>query len=124
VFFLSLLLGWALLLSRRFFVSGELGNARRRTKNQILFALTAISYLGFVFYVAANPRITVISTSHRIRHIIDRSAVGNYREPLPSGVSPGGRYLFVFESWDPENFIVQVSIVDASSGRIVGQLAM
>jgi multisubunit Na+/H+ antiporter MnhC subunit len=45
VAFLSLLLVLSLLLSWRFFLRGEIGNPKRRIRNQILFGLTAMAYL-------------------------------------------------------------------------------
>jgi|GEM_PF-1452246 len=122
--FLSFLLVSWLILSWRFFVWSEFSNPKRQIRNQILFALTTTTYLGFVFWVATMPRLASIPASPRIRYRIERSeaeAYYGYRELLPSGVSPDGRYLFVFESWHSKPFMVQVSIVDTGSGRIIGR---
>jgi len=115
--FLSLLLILSLLLSWRLFVRGEIGNPRRRIKNQILFAGTAAAYLGFVFCVTASTRLASLGRSWGSLHA--RSVDG--RQSFPYGVSPDGRYLFVFESLQGRPFMVRVSIVDIGSGRITGQ---
>jgi hypothetical protein len=114
--FLSLLLVSLFLLSWRLFVRGEIGNPKRRIGNQILFAMAAAVYLGFVFSVAASPRLAWIGSTSGS----DENRIAQDR-PLPYGVSPDGRYLFAFESVDRRPFMVRVSIVDTGSGRIIGR---
>jgi hypothetical protein len=117
VAFLSVLLVLSFLLSWRFFVRGEIGNPKRRIRNQILFGITATAYLGFVFCVASSPKLASIgSTWTKINQfLIDLGQT-------PYGVSPDGRYLFVFESLDRRPFMVRVSLVDTRTGRVTGQL--
>jgi len=110
---LSLLLGSSLVLSCRFFVRGEIGNPKRRIRNQILCAMTATAYLGFVFSVAASPRLASLQGTWSRTTIINLA--------LPSGVSPDGRYLFVSESLGRRPFMTRVSIVATGSGLITSQ---
>lgn len=110
-----LLILW-LLLSWRFFIQGEIGNWRRRIRNQILFGLGTTVYLGLVILAASSPKLTSIGDTWRI---IDSSGFGWQGKPY--GVSSDGRYLFVFEFLDRSPFMVRVSIVDTASGKVTGQ---
>jgi hypothetical protein len=115
--FVSILLVLSLLLSWRFFVLGEIGNPKRRIKNQLLFGITSTSYLGLVFCVATSTRLASLGS---IWTEIRPSAFLGGRE-LPCGVSSEGRYLFAFESLDSKPSWVRVSIVDTQTGRVTGQ---
>jgi hypothetical protein len=118
VAFLSLLLVLSLLLSWRFFIRGEIGNPKRRIRNQILFGITATVYLGFVFYGMSSARLTSVGSTWSAI-----SPARFYRDHgMPYSVSPDGRYLAVFESLDHRPFMVRVSIVDTRTGRVTGQL--
>jgi hypothetical protein len=119
VAFLSLLLLSSLLLSWRFFVRGEIGNPKRRIRNQLVFATTATAYLGFVFCVAASPRLASIGGTWGSPDAPYRSFVQG--RPLANGISPDGRYLFVFETMERRPFMVRVSIVDTRTGHVTGQ---
>jgi hypothetical protein len=115
--FLSALLISALLLCWRFFVRGEIANPKRRIRNQLLFGIIATAYLGFVFCVESSPKLASIgSTWKESNPFIPDPEQPSY------GVSPDGRYLFIFESLDHRPFMVRVSIVDTRTGRVTGQL--
>ncbi len=118
VAFLSLLLVWSLLLSWRFFIRGEIGNPKRRIRNQILFGITATTYLGVVFGVTSSARLTSVGSTW--------SAVSptwfSRDHGMPYSVSPDGRFLAVFESLAHRPFMVRVSIVDTHTGRVTGQM--
>jgi hypothetical protein len=118
VAFLSLLLALSLLLSWRFFVRGEIGNPKRRIRNQVLFGITATVYLGVVFCVTSSARLTSVGSTWSVV-----SPAWFYRDQgIPYSVSPDGRYLAVFETSDHRPFMVRVSIVDTHTGRVTGQM--
>jgi hypothetical protein len=115
--FLGVLFVSAFFLSWQFFISSEIGNPKRRLRNQLLFGITAAAYLGVVFCVSASPWIASIGSTWSVGKITPYLNRG-----LPAYcVSPDGRYLAVFESPDGKPFVVRVSMVDTQTGRTTGR---
>lgn len=116
--FLSLLMLSSFLLSWRFFVQGEIGNSKRRIRNQFLFGITITTYLGFVFCTASS---TKLASAWRTWKPFDMEWIATYKTLFgdsPYGVSPNGKYLFVFESLSGRPFMFRVNIVDTQTGRV------
>ncbi len=119
--FVSVLLFSLLFLSWRFYVQGEIGNPKRRIRNQLVFAMTVTAYIGFVFCIAASPRLASVGSTWVSRLPIDPYLVFVQGRPLSYGASPDGRYLFVFELMERRLFMVRVSIVDTRTGHVTSQ---
>jgi len=121
VVFLSVLLISVLLLSWWFFVRGEIGNPRRRIRNQLLFGIAATAYLGFVVCVESSPKLASIGGTWKEANPFSFPFSFALEQTPLQGVSPDGRYLFVLESLAHRPFMARVSIVDTHTGRVTGQ---
>jgi hypothetical protein len=88
-------------LSRWLFVRGEVGDLRRRTKNQILSGIALVAYITFILSVSASARL---------------SSIYNTWVVSDCKVSPDGRYMAVFEALKDSPF-VRASIIETHIGR-------
>ena len=115
--FLSLLLTSFLLGSWRLFVQGEIGNPKRRTRNQLLFGMAMAAYLCVLFCVMASPRIVSAGSNWNTGSLLSSAP----DHGIPYSISPDGRYLAVAESTDDRPFLFRVSIVDTQTGHVLGR---